>query len=252
MHFAKQIIFKKFENLLKGGLMKRLLLYLILIFLIVFFSNNAFCEADKTDTCHQIYSELKTLRKNIRTLMGDKTAFDKEKDKPLFDAYLKHDELYKKLYTEKCLPLPGLKKADEIKEATPLYLFFINSVKFYPWVLEYKDKGVSLYELFFDEKKIPEQAKVCLFKFEKLDDFFGLVISCPFAQIEKSWKLDKYKITKNGEPINNGIVFTKEELGRNYMIGWFRFCSDLSSIKLEPEMKSWFEKEIGTLRGLIK
>jgi|YNPMSStandDraft_1061717.scaffolds.fasta_scaffold37785_2 hypothetical protein len=224
----------------------------------VFFSNNAFCEAYKKDTCHQIYSELKTLRENIRTLMGDKTAFDKEKDKPLFDAYLKYDELYKKLYAEKCLPLPLLRKTDEIKETTSLYLFFINSVQYFLWALEYKNKGVSLNELFFNEKKVPEQVKACLFKFDELKmlnsfgDSLELVISCPFAQIEKSWELNKYKITQNGEPIKNGIVFTKEELGKNYTISWFRFCSDLSSIKLEPEIKAWFDKEMGTLRGLIK
>jgi len=228
------------------------LVFFIAVFVVLFFVSNAFCETVGNSVCKQLYGELKSIREEIRSFMGDKTSFDTEKDKPLFDAYLKYDEIYKGLYAQKCLPLPVIKSVKNINESASLQLFFINSVQFFPWVLEYTEKGVPSYELQVEEKKIPETSKVCLFKFEAIDDFYGLVISCPFVKLEKQWKLTKYQITKKGNTITDGKVFTQEEIGKPYVIGIARVWFDLSSIKLEPEVKAWFEKEFRTLRGIIK
>ncbi|NPV51709.1 MAG: hypothetical protein HPY60_11025 [Candidatus Methanofastidiosum sp.] len=220
---------------------KKLHLLPLVVFITLLSFSVAF--AENQQTCESLYSEMKQLREEIRTLMEDKTAFDTEKDKPLFDSYLRYDKLYKSLFENRCLSLPAVNKTSDIEGKTSLQLFFINSIQFFPWLLEYKNKNVSLYELYLPEKKIPENIKYCVFKFETINDFYGTVISCPFASLEKQWIFTKFTITRNGEQIKDGIVFPANPPERNYIIGMAKMWFELSTIRLEPEIKAWFDKE---------
>lgn len=238
-------ILNAFLKLFKGGrTMKKMLSLLVLSLLVVFFANNAFCETQQKeetwakDTCNQAYNELKALQEKIRTLMGNKTTFDVEKDKDLYDTLTKYinqylSQYYSFHYDNECDVFPVIRRVKNLNNELPLQLILSSDSREFPWVYEYANKGIPVYESKLTPFGTLENVKVCLLSYEsgkRLNDHSVLTINCPFAHIEKSWEMPIYQLAKDGKP-----VFVLSSLWGDY----------LPAIKLEPEIRAWFEKEFG-------
>jgi len=238
---------------------KTFVLITITLVLATLFASLAYCETDKQQQCKQIYEEFKLLREKIRAQIGDKTSFDVDRDKELFETYIKYKDKDKEFNAKGCTQLPLLMQIENTDKNSPLNLFFVYSLHLFPWTLEYQQQRIPLYNLgpkyinyvIKDPEIAFKDTKACIFRAPRI----GLLeISCPFIQLEKQWSYDEpYKITRAGNLIEkNEPIIKKGEMGSLYDIYLTGFWIDISNIKLEPEMKTWFEKEFGTLRKIIK
>ncbi|WP_353685941.1 hypothetical protein [Thermodesulfovibrio sp. 3462-1] len=238
--------------------MKSVVKIVCLLAVLFSFTCTAFATEEQTN-CNALFKEIVLMRDAMRQQIAGRTTFDLEKDKALFVDLFKLRAKEEQMAALGCFIVPAF-DLDEVKKTTGLTLVIYDPSKEkgirYSWALHYLGKGLNIRRVSNPKqadlvKKVPPTAPVCFLEGE--GDLFNqtVVVRCPFVSLEKHWPITQYRITLGGK---EQAPLDPFKISDEYPFLSAIFASFIfSEIKLEPEIKAWFEKEFGPkTRGFIK